>query len=196
MTLSERLVALHRALARRQLPHAFGGAIALAYWTLDPRATSDIDVNVFIPVDECARALEALPDGVEQPAGTEQRIKRDGQIRLWWEGTPVDLFFDYLQVHSDAAEDRRTVPFAETQVPVLGPVELAVFKAMFDRTRDWADIEAMISAGTLDLDAVRQKLRSMLGSTDHRLDRLAAAEREAAVPTAGGPTGMGPLPRG
>ena len=44
MTLPERLIELHRALTRRKLPHAFGGAIALAYWTLDPRGTSDIDV--------------------------------------------------------------------------------------------------------------------------------------------------------
>jgi hypothetical protein len=31
MTLPERVVALHRALAKPRLPHAFGGAIALAY---------------------------------------------------------------------------------------------------------------------------------------------------------------------
>jgi len=49
VTLAERLVALHRALERRQVPHAFGGAIALAYRTLDPRGTSDIDVNLFVP---------------------------------------------------------------------------------------------------------------------------------------------------
>ncbi len=61
MTLPERLVALHRALARRRIPHAFGGAIALAYWTLDPRATSDIDVNVFIPAADAGRLLRALP---------------------------------------------------------------------------------------------------------------------------------------
>ena len=57
------------------------------------------------------------------------------------------------------------MPFAGTQIPVLGPVELAVFKAMFDRTRDWADIEAMVAAGTLDVDAVGAVLRSRLGGT-------------------------------
>lgn len=31
-------------------------------------------------------------------------------------------------------------------MPVLGPTELATFKAMSDRTRDWADIEAMLVA--------------------------------------------------
>jgi hypothetical protein len=62
---------------------------------------------------------------------------------------------------------------------VLGPVELAVFKAMFDRTRDWADIEAMLAAGTLDLDAVRDTLATMLTSGDERFARLDEAARRA-----------------
>lgn len=172
---------LHRALDRSAIPHAFGGALALAYWTLDPRGTSDIDVNVFVPVAECDRALAALPEGVEQPAGTEEQTRRDGQVRLWWEGTPVDLFFDYAPVHDDAARDRVIVPFLDSEIPILGPVELAVFKAMFDRTKDWADIETMIAAQRLDTDAVRKALREMLGTDDHRFDKLAEAEREAAA---------------
>lgn len=178
-TLPERLVELHRALARRRIPHAFGGAIALAYWTLDPRATSDIDVNIFVPAERCERALRALPDGIAQPPGTVEVIERDGQIRLWWDETPVDLFFDYVPVHAEAARNRRTVPFAGTRIPVLGPVELAVFKVMFDRTRDWADIEAMLEAGTLDLEAVRAALTEMVGAGDARFARLDEAVRRA-----------------
>ena len=155
MNLPARVVAIHRALAARRLPHAFGGAIALAYWTLDPRGTSDIDVNVFVPAARAARALTALPDGIELSEGVAQAVERDGQVRLWWDETPIDLFFDYTDLHADAARHRRQVPFAGREIPVLGPVELAVFKAMFDRTRDWADIEAMLVAETLDVDAVR-----------------------------------------
>src|SRR5215218_10764190 len=172
MTLPERLVALHRALARRRVPHAFGGAIALAYWTLDPRATGDIDVNVFLPAADAAKALRALPPEVAQPEGTAEAIARDGQIRLWWDETPIDLFFDTMSVHDDAARHRRRFAFARTQIPVLGPVELAVFKAMFDRTRDWADVEAMLVAESLDLDAVREQLQTMLPGDDPRFARL------------------------
>jgi hypothetical protein len=179
MTLPERLVALHRALARRRIPHAFGGAIALAYATLDPRGTSDIDVNVFLPASDCERALRALPDGVALPEGTVEAIQRDGQVRLWWDETPLDLFFDYAPIHEEAARHRRTVRFGSTRVPVLGPVELAVFKAMFDRTRDWADIEAMLAAETLDADDVRDRLQAMLGADHPRLARLEEALRRA-----------------
>jgi hypothetical protein len=180
VTLPERVVELHRALARRRLPHAFGGAIALAFATLNPRGTSDIDVNVFVPAAEAARVLAALPPGIAQPAGTAETVERDGQIRLWWDETPVDLFLDYAPVHDDAARHRRTVPFAGTRIPVLGPVELAVFKAMFERTQDWADIEAMLAAGTLDAGAVRAALATMLPAGDPRFARLDEAERRAA----------------
>jgi hypothetical protein len=177
VTLAERLLELHRALARARLPHAFGGAIALAYWTRDPRGTSDIDVNVFIPSTDAARALAALPAGIDQPDGTADAIARDGQVRLWWEGTPIDLFFDYAPVHAEAARNRRTVPFEGTRIPVLGPVELAVFKVMFDRTRDWADLEAMAERGSLDLAAVEAGLTGMLDEDDARFDRLRALPR-------------------
>jgi len=179
VTLAERLLALHRALARRRIPHAFGGAIALAYCTLDPRGTSDIDINVFVPSAECARALRALPDGIVQPPDTAAVVERDGQVRLWWDETPIDLFFDNVPVHEEAARHRRTVAFEGARIPVLGPVELAVFKAMFDRTRDWADIEAMLATGNLDVDAVRERLVGLLGAGDERLARLEDALRRS-----------------
>jgi len=182
MTLPEKLVALHEALDAAAIPHAFGGAIALAYWTKDPRGTSDIDVNVFVPAAACETALAALPPEVGQPDGTIEAIARDGQIRLWWDRTPVDLFFDYVPVHADAARHARTVPFEATQIPVLGPIELAVFKAMFDRTRDWADIEAMFAAGTVTVDAVKTTLAALLPPDDRRFARLDEAARLADAP--------------
>jgi hypothetical protein len=180
VTLAERLIELHKALAARRIPHAFGGAIALAYWTLDPRGTIDIDVNVFVPATKAERVLRALPAGVSEPEGAAEAIARDGQIRLWWDEVPVDLFFDYVPVHADAARNRRRVPFAGTHIPVLGPVELAVFKVMFDRTQDWADVEAMLAAGTLDVEAVRAELTTLPDVGDERFARLDEAVRRAA----------------
>lgn len=82
-----------------------------------------------------------------------------------------------MPLHGQAARTRRTVPFEGEAISVLGPVELAVFKAMFDRTRDWADIEAMAAAGNLDVDAVRDELERLVGGGDERLARLDAALR-------------------
>jgi len=172
VTLPEKLVELHRALDAAKVAHAFGGAIALAYSTLNPRGTSDIDVNVFMPAAEPGPALAALPPGIAQPEGTAAAIVRDGQIRLWWDETPIDLFFDYEPVHEEAARNARRVDFAGEQIPILGADELALFKAMFDRTQDWADIEALLAAGTVDVPRVRELLTHLVGRDDPRLARL------------------------
>jgi hypothetical protein len=179
VTLAEKLLELHARLERAGLPHAFGGAIALAYWTLEPRGTRDIDVNVFVPAPESASVLAALPDAIARDEETSAAIARDGQIRLWWDDTPVDLFLSYEPLHDDAARNRRVVPFEGEEIPILGPVELAVFKTMFDRTRDWADIEAMLAAGNLDADAVRDHLVARVGRDDRRVSRLNETLRTA-----------------
>lgn len=195
MRLEDRLIAVHEALEGAGISHAFGGAIALAYWTLNPRGTTDIDVNLFVPASDCDRVLDALPDGIDRPEGVEKRIRRDEQIRLFWDETPVDLFFDYAPVHADAARDRQTVPFVGIEIPVLGPIELAAFKTMFDRTQDWADIEAMIAAGTLHLDALRETLRGMLEASDHRFERLdEAVARARPRVAASSPSRISPRP--
>jgi hypothetical protein len=181
VTLAERVIELHRALETAGIPHAFGGAIALAFWIRNPRGTDDVDVNVFVPAENCAPALAALPAGVAVPDDAAEVIARDGQTRLWWDETPLDLFFNNVPLHDDAARHRREVPLTdEVTIPILGPVELAVFKAMFDRTQDWADLEAMIAAETLDLHEVRRVLGTLLDDGDERFARLDKAVERAA----------------
>jgi hypothetical protein len=86
-----------------------------------------------------------------------------------------------VPLHGQAVRTRLTVPFEGEAISVLGPVELAVFKAMFDRTRDWADIEAMAAAGNLDVDGVRDELERLVGSADERMARLEEAQRRAGL---------------
>ena len=62
--------------------------------------------------------------------------------------------------------------FAGVLVPFLSCADLAVFKAFFNRTKDWADLEEMSAAGTLDIDRVVGVLVRYLGPTDERVDRL------------------------
>src|SRR5947207_14799661 len=108
--LAGKVVALDKALHRADIPHAFGGALALAYYA-EPRATIDVDVNVFVSVDrwpEVAAALSPLGVSVEIDV---QRLERDGQIRSWWDDTPVDLFFAYDPFHDAMSKAARTQPF-------------------------------------------------------------------------------------
>ena len=62
---------------------------------------------------------------------------------------------------------------------MLGPLELAVFKVMFDRTRDWGDIEEMFAAGALSAEEVHEAISGMLGPEDERHARIDEAARRA-----------------
>lgn len=118
--LGERLVAVHAALARADLPHAFGGAIALAYCTQEPRGTRDVDVNVFADVSRADEVLAALSSGVLVTDAHRATARRDGQARVWWDDTPIDVFLDTHAFHTEAAAGVRWVPFADGVIPVLG----------------------------------------------------------------------------
>lgn len=61
---------------------------------------------------------------------------------------------------------------ATTDVPFLDCSDLAVFKAYFNRTKDWADLEEMAEASTLDLDLVVGTLTRLVGTGDERVARL------------------------
>lgn len=172
MTLAEKIVAIHESLDRGGIPHAFGGALALAYYTLDPRGTSDVDVNLFVPEQAPDEALGALPEAITGQAPAAAAIIESGQARLWWDENPVDVFFDNVPLHETARANSRTVPFAQTEIPILGPVELAAFKALFSRTRDWADIEAMVAARTLDIGSAADGAAAIAGEDDPRVIRL------------------------
>ncbi len=170
--LVERIVALHRALESAGIPHAFGGALALAWCTQRARATIDIDINLFVDVSEAGEVFAALPPGVEVTDEDRARIAADGQTRLWWEKTPVDVFFDTTPFHTAVAGRARTESFGGDEVPFLACRDVAVFKAFFDRTKDWADLEEMAEAGTLDVEAVAGVLAHYLGPSDSRIARL------------------------
>jgi hypothetical protein len=173
-SLADKLVAVHRALDAAGLPHAFGGALALAWCTHRPRGTSDLDVNVFVDAGRAAAVLEGLPADVSSSDDDLVRLRRDGQARLWWDRTPIDLFLNTTDFHEDAAGRARPEPFRGTTVPFLACEDLAVFKAFFDRTRDWADLEEMAAAGALDVEGVLGVLVRYLGGDDHRVARLRA----------------------
>ncbi|HEY7440211.1 MAG TPA: hypothetical protein VIC35_12525 [Acidimicrobiia bacterium] len=181
MTLTEKLHALHRSLG--SVPHAFGGAIALAYYTEEPRATRDLDVNVFVDASEARRVLELLPPGVHWNKRDVAAIERGGQVRLWWDDVPVDLFFSNVPFHEVTRHHVRTVEFDGEAIPILGGEELAVYKAAFSRPKDWVDIKQMLDAQTIDPVRVSATLTRLLGpahASTTRFLELAAAEPETA----------------
>lgn len=175
--LPERIVLLDRALEQAGIDHAFGGALALAWCTERARGTIDIDLNVFSGVDRTREVFTALPAGVRWDEADVRRMETEGQIRLWWDGTPVDLFLNTTDFHRQLADRTHTELFAGAEVPFLSCTDLAVFKAFFNRTKDWADLEEMIEVGTLDVDRALGVLVRYLGPTDQRVERLRSLAR-------------------
>lgn len=171
-SLPEKVLALHEALAAARIPHAIGGAVALAYYAV-PRGTVDVDLNLFVSVVRWPEVRGALdPLGVN--VGADQAaLERDGQVRLWWDRNPVDLFFSHDPFHEEMRRATRRVPFGGETIPILAPEHLAVCKAMFDRPKDWLDIEQMVVAtDPLDLPEVEAWLVAMAGEENRRLAKL------------------------
>jgi hypothetical protein len=172
--LATRLIEIHDALTAADLRHAFGGAIALAYCTQEPRGTRDLDVNVFVRPQLAKDVFAALPDGVARSSGELASAEADGQVRLWWQDTPIDLFLNVHPFHEEVASGVRQVPFSGRVIPVVGCTALAVFKALLSRTKDWADIEEMVTMGEMSLQDALAWLTQIVGADDPALTRLRA----------------------
>lgn len=173
--LAERVLAIHRALGQAAIPHAFGGAIACAYHAA-PRATRDIDVNVFVPQVDPAGALQVLADvGVTVDIDQDsERVRRDSQVRLRWGPVPIDLFFSALDFHDECRRRAQIVPFGGADIPILSAEDLAVCKVAFDRDKDWVDLREMLAIQGRGFDAAYALgwLGEMLGPDDARTVRF------------------------
>jgi hypothetical protein len=168
-TLPQKIVAIHERLDEVGIAHAFGGALALAYYA-EPRATDDIDVNVFVAPAAFPTVRQALAGlGVDGDGVDITVLERDGQCRLRWGRTPLDLFFAYDELHDAMRREARLQPFGEDRLPVLCPEHLLVCKAIFDRPKDWLDIEQiLVCVDDLDIAEIRTWLERIVGADDPR----------------------------
>jgi hypothetical protein len=176
--LASRIVSLHEMLDSLGVPHQFGGALALA-WYRNPRATTDIDVNLTVPPEAAGPVLGAIATlGVTVTEADRALIARDGQARLDWDGSYLDAFFATLGFHHDMAARARLVRFGPVEIPILAPAHLIVCKAIFDRPKDWVDIEEILRWGTeVDVDRTLYWAREILGPEAPQYARLAGLLR-------------------
>lgn len=172
--LVEKLFTIHDELTKAGLAHAFGGAIALAYCVEEPRGTRDLDVNIFVDASEAESALASLPSGIRVDKKDVAKVKRDGQTRLDWDSTPIDVFLNNLPLHEAVASAVVWVRLEGRDVPVLDCASLTIFKALFDRTKDWADIEEIAIATPEDIEEAAATIADLAGEGDPAHQRLRA----------------------
>jgi len=162
------------ALQDAGLDCALGGALALAFHA-EPRATKDADINVFVDPSEARHALEALQASgfeLDLEAAAVSAIERGDSV-AWYQGVRLDLFFNSIPLHQSAAQRLVTVVIQGQEIQILAAEDLIVLKAMFDRGKDWLDIEKMVALGQrgLDLMYIEHQLDDHVGPDDSRLAR-------------------------
>jgi hypothetical protein len=197
LLLDGKVMGIAKALEHARIPYAFGGAIALAYYAA-PRGTEDIDINVFLKAEKagaCLGELERL--GIRSPAGDPEISEH--QLVLTWEHTPIHLFFSYDPFHESCKARARRAPFADGEIWILSAEDIAVFKVVYDRPKDRAEVrEVLLCMGErMDVAYTVGWLERILGSEDARVTRFRGAVGEllaAAPPTTTRHTPSGTLP--
>jgi hypothetical protein len=162
-TFTEAIAFVDHRLTAAKIPYAIGGALALMYCTGEPRTTADIDVNLFVPTSEIDRVLQALEPEVIGDKQVRRLLQEDGQARLFLDQTALDLFFSTTPFHEEISKRVVHHDLWGKPLPFLSCTDLAVFKAFFNRRKDWADLEAMVRAGSLNIDEVLKTLHLYLG---------------------------------
>ena len=167
--------AIANALERRKIPYAIGGAIALGFYA-PPRATLDVDVNIFVSVGPAfAEALATLKDSgfvAETDAAILLRqAQEEGQFRGRFEGIRVDVFIPTVPFYKELKRRVRNAVLLGRPIKILSPEDLLVLKLMFFRRKDLADAEAVLrDQGTaLDRRKVRDRLVKLVTEEDERV---------------------------
>ena len=160
-------------LERHGVAYAIGGAHAYGQYGI-PRATNDVDVNVFVPLDGLApvfEALCALGIAVDE-AATREDAARDGLVGLRFGMFRVDVFTPSIDFSWEAERTRVRHLIEGRPVWFLSVEALCVFKLLFFRGKDVVDLERLIAVSGDDIDAayVRRWLVEMMGAADPRVE--------------------------
>ena len=167
-----------------QIPYALGGAIAYSTWA-EPRATRDIDLNVWLDIEHFEPAFAALERcGVDLDRAAARRGAEERGMFVVYRGEyRIDVFVPSVPFYAEALMRRQRVRLAARDTWVLSPESLVVFKMLFYRPKDLADVARLldIQGKSFDSTFVRQWLVNMLGEGDERIatwDRLVRTHRE------------------
>ncbi|MSP63650.1 MAG: hypothetical protein EXR72_25560 [Myxococcales bacterium] len=110
-------------------PYAIGGALAYGFWGA-ARGTHDVDLNLFLPPDRIAAALDVLVAAgllIDRAAALSTAEQR-GDARGLVGSVPVDLFVDSIPLHAEAARRVVRVSLLGRPAWILSAEDLTVFK--------------------------------------------------------------------
>lgn len=161
--------------------YALGGAIALGFWA-EPRGTLDVDVTLYLPLDDAAGCMELLAKiGCQfDHRRTEDMLNQHGFCQVQLLGIRLDVFLPISPFYEAAKRRRREVPIGSRSAYIWDAETLCVFKMMFFRQKDLVDIQSILRSqgASLDREWIEKSLLELYGQRDPRITRwreLAAA---------------------
>jgi hypothetical protein len=174
MLFTELIFATNKALDDAGLDHAFGGALALMHYVAEPRTTWDVDVNISVVKEDAEVVVEALSEIVQATEEQVALLKRDGQVRLLVGRYPLDIFLAEHEFHDEMRMMSLMRPFGDRELPYISATHLTVLKAMFNRSKDWVDIESMLRHGSVDVQRAIGWLVTLQGPDEEAPARIRA----------------------
>lgn len=165
--------------------YALGGAIALGFWS-EPRGTLDVDVTLYLPLDDprrCTLLLEQIGCVLDQQR-TETMLTEHTFCQVQFLGMRLDVFLPMSSFYELAKARRREVPMGNRRAYIWDAETLCVFKMMFFRLKDFVDIQSMLrSQGpSLDRDWIRTALLDLYGKWDPRINQWDELVAETSLP--------------
>lgn len=165
-----RAMGIAEAFEHADVPYAIGGAIALGIWGV-PRGTVDVDVNVFVEADELDHVIDVLLSlGIVLD---RERAKAEaaelGMFIGDWEGMRIDVFIPSIEFSHEAHRTRARRTAAGVEAWYLSAEAISVFKLLFFRSKDIADLERLVAVADLDAAYVRAWMVEMMGESDVRV---------------------------
>jgi hypothetical protein len=167
-------LAIARALEERGIKYAIGGALAYGLWGV-PRATIDVDLNVFTDDEGLRVVVDALRSlGITADEGqAREGSRRRGMFSVRFGPFRVDIFTPSIAFYLEAERTRVRQTVEGQQAWFLSAEALAVFKLLFFRAKDLVDLERLLAVQGERLDHVyvRRQIVSMMGEDDERVVR-------------------------
>jgi hypothetical protein len=175
---------LAAALDARRQEYALGGAIALGYWAA-PRGTVDVDLTLFLSPDQpsaCVWLLQELGCRLTAAEAIDS-LQQHGFCRVEYSGVRVDVFLPTITFYSTARERRRAVKLGDQSIQVWDAESLVVFKMMFFRRKDIADVEQILRTQRESLDCawIEGHLEQLFGRHDPRVSQWKELRTEAGL---------------
>lgn len=176
-------LALGAGLHARGIEYAVGGALAMNFWS-EPRGTIDVDITLFLPMDQptlCIRALQQIGCDVKTTEAMAS-IQEHGYCRAVFRGVRVDIFLPTMPFFASARSRTSTVNWNGRYLTIWQAEPVAVLKLMFFRDKDLTDLKTLlrVRGDTLDRAWVREQIVSMCGENDPRVrawDEMASDRR-------------------